>query len=230
MSYSYGKWTKYHIMKENDTLARYLPETHILTETDFWRMLNQFGAVVIKPSEGSQGYGVVQVTKLREERFEIHSGNKKIICKRNGLTEFLDKEKYRRKIYIVQEKIPLATVGDRPFDIRVMVQRQEEKNEWSVTGKLVKVVARGYFITNVSPEIIELNAALEKSSLLEDVDFRVISDDLDIIAILTASQLNEYYPNSQIFGLDIGITDKGKLYIIEANLKPSWGLFKKLKE
>lgn len=217
-------------MKENDTLAGYLPETHMLTETDFWRMLNQYGAVVIKPSEGSQGYGVVQVTKLREERFEIHSGNTKIICERSGLMEFLDKEKYRRKIYIVQEKIPLSTVVDRPFDIRVMVQRQEDGNEWSVTGKLVKVAARGYFITNVSPEIIELNAAFEKSSLLEDVDFRVISDDLDIIAILTATQLEEYYPNSQIFGLDIGITDKGKLYIIEANLKPSWGLFKKLKE
>jgi hypothetical protein len=217
-------------MKEDDTLAGYLPETHLLTETDFWRMLNQFGAVIIKPSEGSQGYGVLKVTKLREDRFEIHTGNTKIFCERSGLAEFLDKEKYRRKIYIVQEKIPLATMDDRPIDIRVMVQRKEDSNEWNVTGKLVKVAARGYFITNVAPEILELNAAFEKSSLLEDVDFQAISDDLDIIAILTAYQLEEYYPNSQIFGLDIGITDVGKVYIIEANLKPSWSLFKKLKE
>jgi glutathione synthase/RimK-type ligase-like ATP-grasp enzyme len=217
-------------MKEDDALAGYLPETHTLTETDFWRMLNQFGAVVIKPSEGSRGYGVLQVTKLRENRFEIHTGNTKINCERRGLAEFLDKDKYRRKMYIVQEKIPLATMEDRPFDIRVMVQRQEDANEWNVTGKLVKVAAKGYFITNVKPEILPLNEAFEKSSLLEDIDFQVISDKLDIIAILTAYQLEEYYPNSQIFGLDIGITDKGKLYIIEANLKPSWALFKKLKE
>lgn len=217
-------------MKEDDSLAGYLPETHMLTEKDFWKVLNQFGAVVIKPSEGSQGYGVVQVTKLRENRFEIHSGNSKIICERSGLAEFLDKEKYRRKIYIVQEKIPLATLDDRPFDIRVMVQRPEDANEWDVTGKLVKVAARGYFITNVSPEIIALNAALEKSSLQKDIDFQTISEELDSIAILTAYQLGKYYPSSRVIGLDIGITDKGSIYIIEANLKPSWAMFKKLKE
>jgi hypothetical protein len=42
-----------------------------------------------------------------------------------------------------------------------------------------------------------------------------------------AAKLGAYYQNSRMIGLDIGITSKGQLYIIEANLKPGIGIFKK---
>ncbi len=171
MSYSYGKWTKYHIMKEDHTLVGYLPKTNILSNAAFWELIHENGTVVIKPSEGSQGYGVIQVSKVREEGYEIHSNRNKIICGKNDIEEFLDKEKYGRKLYLVQEKIPLATVEDCPFDIRVMVEREENSIEWRVTGKLSKVAKKGYFITNIAKAILTVEQALEKSTI-KDIDVR----------------------------------------------------------
>ncbi|MBV7504074.1 YheC/YheD family protein [Bacillus sp. sid0103] len=229
MSYSYGKWTKYHMMKENSTLVGYLPKTLILTNTAFWELLEEKGAVVIKPSEGSQGYGVVLVSKIGEYRYELHSNRNKIICGKKDVEEFLDKEKYGRKLYIVQQKIPLATVGDCPFDLRVMVEREKDSIEWRVTGKLAKVAENGYFITNIAKSILSVDQALEQSNIT-DIDGPLLQTEIDNIALLTAYELGEYYPNTHLIGLDIGLTNSGDVYIIEANLKPSRAIFKRLEE
>jgi len=229
MSYSYGKWTKYHMMMENSTLVGYLPKTLILSQAGFWELLEDHGAVVIKPSEGSQGYGVVQVSKVGENRYEMHSNRNKIICGRIDVEEFLDKEKYGRKLYLVQQKIPLATVEECPFDLRVMVEREKDSIEWKVTGKLAKVAKNGYFITNIAKEILSVEQVFEKSSI-KDIDFHLLNTEIDNIALLTAYELGEYYQSSRLIGLDIGLTNSGDLYIIEANLKPSRGMFKKLEQ
>lgn len=217
------------MMKEDHTLGGYLPETFLLSDSVFWKQLSDFGALIIKPSEGSRGYGVVQVSQLGENRFEIHSNNSKLICDRNGLEGFLDKEKYSRKLYVLQKKIPLATVEGSPFDIRVMVERKKDSNQWQVTGRLAKVAAKGYFITNIAREILTLNQAFERSSI-KDIDIPIITAELDSISLLTAYQLQEYYPGANVLGLDIGITNTGDIYIIEANLKPSRAMFRRLKE
>ena len=227
MSYSYGKWTKYHIMKENSTLVGYLPKTLILSQAGFWELLEGHGAVVIKPSKGSQGYGVIQVSKIGENKYEMHSDRNKIVCGKTDVEEFLDKEKYGRKLYLVQQKISLATVGECPFDLRVMVEREKDSIEWKVTGKLAKVAKNGYFITNIAKAILPLEIALEQSSL-KGIDVGLLLTEIDNISLLTAYELGEYYQSSCLIGLDIGLTNNGDLYIIEANLKPSRAMFKKL--
>lgn len=227
MSYSYGKWTKYHMMKEDNLLVGYLPKTFILTKASFWKLLHENGTVVIKPSEGSQGYGVVQVSVVGENRYEIHSNMSKVICGENDIEEFLDKEKYGRKLYLVQQKIPLATVEDCPFDIRVMVERAENTIGWKITGKVAKVASNGYFITNIAKAILTIEQAIERSSI-KDIEVDLLNTEIENIALLTAYQLGEYYSSSRVIGLDIGITNNGDLYIIEANLKPSRAMFKRL--
>jgi glutathione synthase/RimK-type ligase-like ATP-grasp enzyme len=226
MTYSYGKWTKYQLMKGEENLVWYLPETIVFSVDSFWALLEKFGAIVMKPNEGSQGYGVVQISKLEEGNYEIHSHNRKRMVDRNKLEEFLAREKYARKLYIVQEKIPLARINHCPFDIRVMVQRKQGEEEWHVTGKAVKVADEGFFITNVAKEILMLNQALERSHI-ENINLEAINTEIDNLSLWTAAKLGTYYQNSRMIGLDIGITSKGQLYIIEANLKPSIGLFKK---
>jgi glutathione synthase/RimK-type ligase-like ATP-grasp enzyme len=214
-------------MKEDHTLVGYLPKTFVLSHATFWKLLPENGTVIIKPSEGSQGYGVVQVSQVGENKYEIHTNRERIVCGLKELEEFLDKEKYRRKLYLVQQKIPLATVEACPFDIRVMVERKENSIEWHVTGKLAKVAKKGYFITNIANAFLTVEQALEKSSI-KDIDPNLLNIEIENISLLTAYQLGEYYQGSRLLGLDIGLTNSGDIYIIEANLKPSRAMFKKL--
>ncbi|WP_335437160.1 YheC/YheD family protein [Neobacillus drentensis] len=67
-------------------------------------------------------------------------------------------KKFKRKPYIVQEEIPLASIDECPLDIRVMVQRKRGSQEWHVTGRAVKV-AEDYFINIGAKDIITLNQA-----------------------------------------------------------------------
>lgn len=229
ISYSYGKWTKHHILMEDERLAVYLPETRIFSQHGFWELMDRYGAVVLKPSKGAQGYGVIHFTKDEEDRYHIHNNNSRFICDAKTVEEFLNKEKYRSRIYIVQEAIPLATLKGCPFDIRVMVKRDKETGEWREAGMLVKVAARGYRITNVASDIITLDKALLGAGM-DTINQEELVEELNRISIEAARQLAAYYTNAAVFGLDIGITNTGKIYIIEANLNPNRALFNKLKE
>ncbi|MGJ7910722.1 YheC/YheD family protein [Neobacillus sp. LXY-1] len=231
ISISSGKWTKHLILSEDDILVNHLPQTDLLCRESIWEYLDRFGAVVIKPSQGLKGYGVVKVSKLDLDQYEIHREKTRIQTDRYGLLQLLDKEKYQRKMYIVQERIPLARVEGKPFDSRIMVEREQNKDEWKVTGRLAKLAEKGYFITNVASDILPLHEALSRSNLKkqEDEPLTLIKK-IDHLAIHATHQLAEYYTSSNTIGLDIGITKSGKIYIIEANLKPSRAMFKRLKE
>lgn len=126
MGISVDKWTKYKLLLEEEKLASNLPATKLFTEESLWEFLDHYGAIIIKPCFGHRGKGVIQVTSLTKDKFEIHAGMEKITIYGKDLFEYL-KENHcpSRRRYIVQKKIDLAKVTDCPVDIRVIVQRKK---------------------------------------------------------------------------------------------------------
>jgi hypothetical protein len=227
MEEGYGKWPMHQKMIEEEELISCLPETSLYSKKSFWELIIKHGAVVIKPSKGLRGNGVVMVSVVDENRFEIHNQDFKIIVDRNVLDIFLAEKSDKGKTYIVQERIPLAAIDGCPFDIRVMVQRKQGSQEWCVTGKAVKVASQNFAITNVSREILTLEQAVERSEL-KGVDFELLESEINRISLITAYTLGEHFQNARTFGLDMGVTNNGTIYIIEVNLKPSSRIFKEL--
>lgn len=145
------------------------------------------------------------------------------------------KETYRylrRKIttrYLVQRGISLARINGRPFDVRVMVQRRSGSH-WVVTGMLAKVAGRGYIITNIKRSgwrVLPLRTAIRRASIRGSSTDAIIAR-LHRIALLAAKRLTTYYTHQRVFGLDMGVDANGKVWIIEANLRPDLSLFLKL--
>ncbi|MBU8879968.1 YheC/YheD family protein [Bacillus sp. FJAT-29790] len=229
MSVSVGKWTKHKFMAREEELSRHLPDTKLLTEDSLWWMLDQYSHIMIKPCIGYQGRGVIQVSSLPEEKLEIHSGYKKIIL--HGKRETYDylKENHlsKKKRYIVQQRIPLAVIGKSPFDIRVMVQRKNDSSEWSITGKLAKVAANGFVITNAVKAVLTVEEAI-KESTLNNNQIQGLLGKLDQLSLFTVKKLANDYPKRRTFGIDIGIDQAGEIWIIEVNLAPNTSMFKKL--
>ncbi|MBJ6359714.1 YheC/YheD family protein [Paenibacillus sp. GCM10012307] len=225
-----NKLVKYKWMTKWSKLAPYLPETARFNERQFRRLLDKYGDIVVKPNGGSRGRNVIRVFYSGNGRYTIHHENKQISVL--GLTNA--KQAVMRRIssenYIVQRRIRLATVNRQPFDVRVIVQRKAQSNKWEVTGKLAKLAGKGYIVTNLTRSggsALPFSKAIQKSSIENRFKKGLVSE-LNTVAVYSAHCLRSLYPKQRIYGLDVGIDNKGFIWIIEANKHPSMSHFRKL--
>ena len=215
-----GKWKKYKILQGSAELASTLPETQWFTEHALWDFIGKYGSVILKPSGGGGGAGVMRVTAQRNNLYEVHAGNKQTVCKGQAATLTFVKQRMNRP-YLVQRRILLATVNNRPFDLRVVVQRHGD-SPWQVTGKLAKVAGKGFIVTNVGRSngtVLTVRQAIQQSQLHPFSAQEMISR-VERIALLAAVYLSREYPEIRMIGLDMGFDQKGNVWIIEANFRP----------
>ncbi|WP_284644460.1 YheC/YheD family protein [Paenibacillus silviterrae] len=228
---STSKWTKYKLLNRSSTLSRHLPKTMWLRESSLYSFLDRYGEVIVKPTGKWGGSGVMRVRKVEGWQYELQRDTKvQTFSSKESLYAYL-----RSKItknYIVQQRISLATVQHRPFDLRVMVQRKRGSSTWKLTGKLAKVAGKGYIITNVARsggKIVTVEHALQKAGIT-DRRLQDILSDIDRVAMLSAKQLYPRYRWVRAMGVDIGVDKSGHVWIIEVNYKPTLSLFNRLKD
>jgi glutathione synthase/RimK-type ligase-like ATP-grasp enzyme len=227
---STSKWTKYKLLRKSEELRVNLPETEWLKESTFWRMLNKYEQVIIKPTGSYGGHGVIRFKKLNTSEYELQDGaKKKRFTDQDQVNTFLKKK--TGKNYIVQQRIPLATVNGRPFDLRVMVQRRPH-SKWQVTGKLAKVAGAGFIVTNIrmsSGKVVSVEHALKRSQLKSMRSGDLLAK-LDKVALKSAAKLGPSYRWVKTMGIDMAFDKEGHVWIIEVNYAPMLELFLKLKD
>jgi|HigsolmetaAR204D_1030405.scaffolds.fasta_scaffold00001_19 hypothetical protein len=230
MRYKRGKYTKYRLMAKSPELAAAIPSFRKFTLNNFQTLLNRYERVIVKPSCGWGGAGVIAVTKQGDGSCLVHK-DRRVRIKSSAESAYAYLKRYTRgKTYIVQRKIALATVKGRPFDLRVMVQR-DRSGKWVVTGKLAKVAGSGYIITNIRRSrgrVLPFAAAIERSNI-EGRSAGEIARDIGRISLAAARHLQTCY-SIRTVGFDIGVDSRGRVWIIEPNFRPDISLFRKLKD
>jgi len=229
LHFSKSKWSQYQILSLVDELAAYLPHTQLATTHTLLHFIQEYKQVMLKPCLGQWGIGIVQVSWVQGDVFEVHNEQKKrIIEGRIDLLDYLQTRYLSQKSYIVQEKIHLAMIEDCIFDARVMVQRENTSNEWEVTAKAAKIATKEYIVTNVAKSIILLEDALQKSIIIRDHP-KILSK-INEICMIGALTLGDSYLDITTIGMDIGIDKNGDIWIFETNLVPDVSLFKMLED
>ncbi|EGK07424.1 hypothetical protein HMPREF9374_3707 [Desmospora sp. 8437] len=226
------KWLRYLFMEKDNRLIPHLPETHLFTKKSLQEMIDKYGQVILKPAIGSRGFGVIHVSPLKNNRYQIHHENKKTKIQGIKKTYRKLKELTGSRRYMVQKRVQLAQIGSRPFDIRVIVQRKSSSDPWKVTGKMAKVAGKGYIVTNnerSNGSLMTVKRAIQKSSL-KHLSLQHILSEIDQVALLSAESLTGRYPDHRIYGLDMGVDQQGQIWIIEANRSPMLSHFRKLKD
>ncbi|MBP1934498.1 YheC/YheD family protein [Ammoniphilus resinae] len=217
------------VMGRDPSLLSSLPETKLYTEVNFDMMIQRYETVILKPNRGGGGAGVMKVSRLVGGKYIIQRGAmKKVFSSRASTIGYINQYK-SSKTYIVQRYIPLSTIDDSPFDLRVMVQRKKGV-PWTITGKLAKVAGTNHFITNVARSrgyILPALSALTKS--FSNKKAAAILKKLDRICLSAAKQLEAAY-GFQTIGFDIAIDQKGNPWILESNSKPAISFFRKLQD
>jgi YheC/D like ATP-grasp len=229
-----SKWLKYKIMRDIDGLKHHVPKSKKFSKDGLWYIIEKYDDAILKPINGSRGYGVYRVTSSGDDHYKIHHEKSVRTIKGKKETYKYLSRKIRSKNYLVQRRISLATVKDHPFDIRAIVQRKNTSDSWEVTGTVAKVAGKGYIVTNITRSngmVMKLKKAIRKSSL-KKLSRKDLMSKIDEIALRTAKKLskNKLYTDRNIFGLDMGLDQNGRVWVIETNLAPMLSHFLKLKE
>jgi hypothetical protein len=227
-----NKWFKYRFLKKSEEIAPHLPETRIMTKKAFWDLIAKYRHVIVKPVGGSRGQGVIQVSSIGNNKFALHFENirHKIQGKEN--TYMYLKRKIGSIRYMVQRRISRPTINSRPFDLRVITQRRRYSDLWFVTATVAKVAGKGYIVSNNTRSrgaLLPVLTAFQRSTI-KHLSPQTLLSSIERIALLSTKRLATYFKGHRIYGLDMGLDQKGSVWIIEANLYPSTSHFWKLKD
>ncbi|GIQ68505.1 YheC/YheD family protein [Xylanibacillus composti] len=215
----YGKVYIHDLLMENDALRPHLPGTKRATRATLRQWMKHYDEIILKPDSSSIGKGIYKLKKSGSAWLfqPASAGNgraRRRIRFRKKLPPSLLKL-IRSRPYVVQQCLPLAHYDDKPFDIRVSVQK-DETGEWQVTGMAVKVAAKGKFVTNVAQggAVYQLEHVLQA---LPHLNTNQVEQDLQAFSLSVAEQLDKHLPNLADIGLDVGITSQGFPVFIECN-------------
>ncbi|MDF2726349.1 MAG: yheD 4 [Paenibacillus sp.] len=211
----YGKGYIHELLMMEPSIRPHLPVTRNATPEAIKQMMADYSQLILKPSSSSIGIGIMKLEQT-ERGWLAHgvSSRKQPIAFRSVLPAQI-RRKLRARHYLVQQLLPLATYNDRPFDLRVSVQRNET-GDWVITGIAAKVAKPGAFRTNVAQGgvVYTLEKVLEPYRHLHPEDVRLAVGDF---SLRVAHQLSRHLPNLADIGLDIGLTEYGFPMFIECN-------------
>lgn len=221
-----NKLEVYRVLKKNPATAEIIPETAIYNTRNLKYFLGKYGSLYLKPIANSRGKGIIKLGIGMAGDYSVQHAAKAYSDYHSNLAQaHLKMKRYGLKPmrYLVQKAIPLATYKGRPFDLRVQVQK-DALGKWMLTGVGARVAGPNRIVTHVPNggtakafDAVINEAFKESSTINNDINKQL----LRITSIVPEVLEKELKINLAILSMDIGIDNKGKLWLIEANSKPA---------
>ncbi|WP_051272040.1 YheC/YheD family protein [Shimazuella kribbensis] len=221
-----SKRLKTIILEQDSRLKSYIPKTVWYRDDQLLSMLDKYGTVFVKPDKGGGGVGIIRVKKGKRGLVECKSLKHHKIVPMDQVHSLIDTYLKPGHRYLIQQGIPLAEINGRPFDIRLMLQRIDK--DWELTGMAAKLAAPGKIVTNfckggkpytAKDAVIQVCTSSASQKMIE----------LKKMAYCVANALSERFKGLRELGIDAGMDDFGNIWIFEVNTRPTYGMFRKLK-
>jgi hypothetical protein len=189
------------------------------------RFIHAHDVTFLKPVHGSLGLGIIRVTKQGEKslRYEVKHKNQQeqgVAASPLQLAETL-RRRLARRPYVMQQGLRLARYHGCPFDVRIVLQR-DGTGEWKRTKMFARVAKEGDFTSNLSSggEALPVGTILQ-SFYAKDADRKKARTRMNRVATLV-TEVMEAQSGKQFgeLGIDIGLDEKGHVWVIEVNSKP----------
>lgn len=216
-----GKIEIYKMCSQNDSLREHLPQWDIFHPKTGASLLEKYPVAYIKPDRLSRGKGVTKVTHtpdgyLVEQR--RRSLNYQQLCVKTD--EVLNKIAYYLKDnpMVIQETIPLQRYKGRPFDFRLLLQK-DGSGQWKQTGIAARICGEGSIISGPrSGGEVSTYEEVMKNFPGEQRD--KIASSLLNLAKDIAQTIEEQIGLYAELGFDLGVDIHGHIWVIEVNGKP----------
>lgn len=222
IKYPGRKWLKHESLWGEPELREYLPETELFSPQAFIQMIERYPVLFVKPDIGMQGQGVMKVTH-EDDTYVIQTATQKLIYRDLKKAALKLKKLIGAERFLVQQGIDLIRINGSPVDFRSLLHLKPN-GKWRFFGIMGKLAAKNQFVTNHSSggRPIRLHQALgipKENGAEWDMRIKEFS-------ILIADAMKLHFPKITELGLDIAIDTNHKIWLLEANTKPQYQLFK----
>lgn len=215
----FDKWTMHQRMAQHPQLKQYLPPTRPLGGPKSLKaFLNDHEKIYLKPAEGSQGKGIIKASRIGNRYQWRVRGRTTRVSRFDAFYEGIARIQRRRR-YIMQSDVDLATYGGAPFDVRVLMQKDED-GQWMRTKMYARVAAKGDITSNISRggsgmsivPILRRRFGKRRGQITNK-----LQETAKNIALALEGTVDG--PLGEL-GIDLGVDRRGRIWLIEVNSKP----------
>lgn len=223
-----GKWEVYKILSRHPDIHPYLPETaRVHHAHEVLAHLQRKGDVVIKPLGGSMGRKVIRIRKGPANTYHLlgrdaYNRPFSATVPESQLDAWLRRQLAASR-WLIQPFLHLYTPDQRPFDIRVLTQKNGQ-GEWEVVGKAIRQGQAGGLTAN-------LHGGGQGVGFLPFMQHHFpdkaeqIERQINELSSKIPPLLEFYHGPLVELGIDIGVDRHGNVWLIEVNSKPGRTLF-----
>ncbi len=222
----FNKWTLCQWLYSSKKARTYVPATQKLSSGEqLGRMLIKHPVIYLKPMRGKAGLGIMKVerkTKPLNYTLVIQQNKKIRRYKFSGRQELWDKFMGQSvsEPYIAQQGISKVSFNNRPFDLRVLVQK-DGGGDWKVTGIGARVAGSVSITTHVprGGSIEDPEKVLQAVFGIDKAKTILKETKLSALGIAKTIERKSGHTLGEM-SMDLGVDMTGKLWFFEANSKP----------
>lgn len=227
-----GKWNVYQCLKRVPALLPYLPETVKYKGTAQladWLAIHESQAF-LKPHSGTHGKMTLHVSPNGDQSGLTLTGrdqDNKLF--RKHFTQWSTgaawiKQFTRGRSYIMQPYLELRNSEYCPFDIRVLMQKNES-GSWGLTGIAVRQGEQHALTSNLHGGGIALEPLGYLTHEFGESTARKVISTIRQLSAQIPGQLESGFGRLAELGIDFGVDRHGRVWIIEVNSKPGRSVF-----
>lgn len=227
------KWDMYKLLEKNRSFKKYLPETLELNEIEFFHdFIHMYNNIIVKPKGLSRGRGICFIHKIDNQYavydYRLSDTPQFYALKESEINSYLINNSFINSDYVIQPQLNLATINGAPFDIRVVMGKNED-GIWHCEGIECRLAGPKNIITNISRggQALSISNAI-RLSLGPTVDSNGIRNKIISIAEEFCSIMDKTDGHFAEFGLDLAIDSEQNYWFIEANVRPAFKGFRML--
>lgn len=206
-------------------LKSFLPATASWgSKETFTEFLNRFKTIYLKPAGGKAGKGIMQIRNKKDVYLLAYVSGKAHELKhyrtyRPDVLFDLAHRLTKGKPYLIQQGISLARDQGRPFDLRLLIQK-DSRGQWDMTGLGIRVagprgitthVPRGGSIGRPSDILPRVFASRASKVMRRARNLGLlVANSIERQSEMTLGELS----------IDLAVEQNGRLWLFEANAKP----------
>jgi len=210
-----------NLIKDDDYKDLVIPYQTLTSEHDIYKMLELYKKIIVKPTGGNRGNGILYIEQVGQTYIVI-SKDQKMKYEIDDFNKYISK--LIKQKYIIQKYISSTTQSKLPFDIRIHVRRGEF-GKWEIVKIYPRIGNSNSVESNLSQggSISKITPFLKQN--FQD-DWEKLLTSLNKLGKEFPIYFNKKYDfEIDALGLDIGIDNNGKLWLFEVNSFPGCTMF-----